>query len=109
MTFRFQANEEQCYLVQNEEVRGWKKPRPEHKKEKVGPTKPKVKSFNGRHQPKKSKPINKAKGEKKMEIKNTPAKPSPTSPPPKKTKKVWRVKRASFESSTSGPDEPKIN
>jgi hypothetical protein len=26
MTFRFQANEEQCYLVQDEEARGWKKP-----------------------------------------------------------------------------------
>jgi hypothetical protein len=77
--------------------------------DKVAPTKPKVKSFNGRHQHTKSKPINKAKGGKKMEIKNTPAKASPTSSPLKKTKKVWRVKRASFESSTPGPDEPKIN
>jgi hypothetical protein len=75
----------------------------------VSPTKPKVKSFNGRHQPKKSKAINKAKGEKKKEIKNTPAKASSTSLPPKKTKKVWRVKGASSESSTPGPDEPKIN
>jgi hypothetical protein len=74
----------------------------------VAPTKPKVKSFNGRHQPKKSKPINKAKGEKKMEIKNTPAKASPTSSPPKKTKE-WRVKTESSESSTPVPDEPKIN
>jgi hypothetical protein len=62
-TFRFQANKEQCYLVQDEEARGWRKPQPQYKKEKVAPTKPKVKSFNGRHQPKKSKPINKAKGE----------------------------------------------
>jgi hypothetical protein len=67
------------------------------------------KAFNGCHQPKKSKEINKAKGEKKMEIKNTLAKDSPTSAPPKKTMKVWRVKRASSESSTPGPDEPKIN
>jgi hypothetical protein len=67
------------------------------------------KAFNGRHQPKKSKPINKAKVEKKTEIRNTPAKASPTSSPPKKTKKVWRVKSASSESSTPGPDEPKIN
>jgi hypothetical protein len=67
----------------------------------VALTKPKDKSFNGRHQPKKSKPINKAKGEKKMEIKNTPAKASPTSSP-LKTRKVWRVKRASSESSTPG-------
>jgi hypothetical protein len=66
-------------------------------------------AFNGRHQPKKAKEINKAKGEKKTEIKNTPAKASPTSAPPKKTKKVWRVKRVSSESSTPGPDEPKIN
>jgi hypothetical protein len=58
----------------------------------VALTKPKVKSFNGHHQPKKSKPINKAKGGKKMKIKNTSAKASPTSSPPKKTKKVWRVK-----------------
>jgi hypothetical protein len=92
-------------------------------KEKVAPTKPKVdslittmwkhweqdKAFNGRHQPKKSKLIKKAKGEKKTKIKNTPAKASPTSSPPKKTKKVWRVKSASSEPSTPGPDEPKIN
>jgi hypothetical protein len=52
----------------------------------VAPTKPKVKSFNRRHQPKKSKPINKAKGEKKMEIKNTPAKASLTSSPSKRNK-----------------------
>jgi hypothetical protein len=95
----------------------------QNKKEKVAPTKPKVdslitmmrkhweqdKAFNGCHQPKKSKPIKKAKGEKKMEITNTPAKASPTSSPPKKTKKVWRVKRASYEPSTLGLDEPKIN
>jgi hypothetical protein len=78
MSFKFQAKEEKCYLVQDED-RGWKKPRPQHKKEKVAPTKPKVdshittmrkhweqdKAFNGRHQPKKSKPINKAKGERR--------------------------------------------
>jgi hypothetical protein len=34
MTFKFQANEEQCYLVQDEEAIGWKKPQPQHKKEK---------------------------------------------------------------------------
>jgi hypothetical protein len=55
----------------------------------VAPTKPKDKAFNERHQPKKSKAINKAKGEKKTEIKNTPAKAPSTSSPPKKTKKVW--------------------
>jgi hypothetical protein len=44
-----------------------------------------------------------------MEIKNTPSKASLTSSPPKKTKKVWWVKRASSESSTPGSDEPKIN
>jgi hypothetical protein len=122
MTFKFQVNEGQCYLVQDKEARGWRKPRPQYKKEKVAPTKPKVdnlittmrkhweqdKEFKGCHQPKKSKAINNAKGE-KMEIKNTPTKASPTSSPPTKTKKVWRVKRASFESSTPGPDEPKIN
>jgi hypothetical protein len=42
MTFKFQANEEQRYLVQEEEARGWRKPRPPKKKEKVVPTKPKV-------------------------------------------------------------------
>jgi hypothetical protein len=123
MTFRFQANEEQCYLVQDEEARGWKKPQPQHKKEKVAPTKPKVdslitimrkhweqdKASNEHHQPKKSKPINKAKREKKTEIKDTLAKASPTSSPLKKTKKVWQVKRASSEPSTLGPDKPKIN
>jgi hypothetical protein len=45
MTFKFQAKEEQCYLVQDEEARGWRKPRPQHKKEKVAPTKPKVDSL----------------------------------------------------------------
>jgi hypothetical protein len=123
MKFKFQANEEQCYLVQVEEARGWRKPRHQYKKEKVSPTKPKVDSLitmmrkhweqdkvpNGRHQPKKSKAINKAKGEKKTKFKNTPAKAPPTSSPLKKTKKVWHVKRASFESSTPGPDDPKIN
>jgi hypothetical protein len=43
------------------------------------------KAFNGLHQPKKSKVINKDKGGKKIEIKNTPAKASVTSSPPKKT------------------------
>jgi hypothetical protein len=109
MTFKFQANEEKFYLVQDEEARRCKGLRPQHKKDEVAPTKPKVKSFNGRHQPKKSRPINKVKGDKKMEIKNTPGKASLTSSPPKKTKKVWRVKRASFESSTPGLEEPKIN
>jgi hypothetical protein len=75
----------------------------------VALTRPKVKEFNGSHQPKRSKAINKAKGEKKTKIKNTPAKVSPTSSPLKETRKVWRVKRASSESSTTGPDEPKIN
>jgi hypothetical protein len=77
--------------------------------DEVAPTKPKVKSFNGDHQPKKSRPINKAMGDTKTKIKNTPAKASTTSSPPKKTKKVWRVKRASSESSTLGLDEPNIN
>jgi hypothetical protein len=50
--------------------------------EKVAPTKPKVNAFNRRYQQKKAKAINKAKGEKKSEINNTPAKASPTSVPP---------------------------
>jgi hypothetical protein len=109
MTFKFQANEEQC-LMQDEEAIRCRKPRPQHKKEKAAPTKPKVDSLittirkhweqdkvsNGCHQPKKLRSINKAKGDKKMEIKNTPAKASPTSSPLKRTKKVWRVRRASF-------------
>jgi hypothetical protein len=89
MTLKFQANEEQCYLVQDEEARRWKEPRPQHKKDEVAPTKPKVKSFNECHQAKKSKAISKAKGDNKTEIKNTPAKDSPTSSPPKRTKKLW--------------------
>jgi hypothetical protein len=60
MTFKFQAKEEQCYLVQDEEAGGWRKPRPQYKKDKVAPTIPKVKAFNRCHQPKKSKAINKA-------------------------------------------------
>jgi hypothetical protein len=120
MTFKFQAKEEQCYLVQDEESRGWRKTWPQYMKEKVTPTKPKVdslittmreqdKAFNERHQPKKAKAIKKAKGEKMTEIKNTPAKALPTSAPPNKTKKVWHVKRVSSESSTPGPDKSKIN
>jgi hypothetical protein len=46
MTFKFQVNEDQCYLVQDEEARRWREPRPQHKKDEVSPTKPKVKSFN---------------------------------------------------------------
>jgi hypothetical protein len=69
----------------------------------------KDKAFRGLHQPKKSKEINMDKGGKKTEIKNTPAKSSPTSAPLKKTKKVRCVKRVSSESSTPGPDESKIN
>jgi hypothetical protein len=76
--------------------------------DEVAPSKLKVKAFNECHQPKKSKPINKGKGENKTKIKNTPTKASPTSSPPMKTK-VWRVKRASSESSTLGLNEPKIN
>jgi hypothetical protein len=53
MTFKFQANEEQCYLRKDEEVRRWRDPRPQHKKDEVAPTEPKVKSFNRHHQPKK--------------------------------------------------------
>jgi hypothetical protein len=45
MTFRFQANEEQCHLVQDDEASGWRKPRPQHKKEKLAPSKPKVDSL----------------------------------------------------------------
>jgi hypothetical protein len=59
MTFQFQAKEEQCYLVQDEEARGGGSHGPNTRK-KVAPTKPK-----------KSKETNKAKGEKKTEIKNT--------------------------------------
>jgi hypothetical protein len=123
MTFKFQAKEEQCYLVQDVESREWRKPRPQYKKEKVAPTKPKVdslittmrkhweqdKASKGSHNQKKPNAINKAKGEKKIETKKTPAKASPTSAPPKKTKRVWHVKGASSESSTLGPDESKIN
>jgi hypothetical protein len=67
------------------------------------------KALNGRHQLKKSKAINKAKREKKTDIKNTHTEASLTSSPPMKTRMVWRVKRASFESSTPGPDEPMVN
>jgi hypothetical protein len=31
LTFKFQAIEEQCYLVQEEVARRWKEPRPQHK------------------------------------------------------------------------------
>jgi hypothetical protein len=69
MTFKFQAKEEQHYLVQDEGARGWRKPWPKYKKEKIALTKPKVdslittmrkhweqdKAFKGSHQPKKSK------------------------------------------------------
>jgi hypothetical protein len=48
MKFKFQAKEEQCYLVQDEEARGWRKPLPQYKKEKVAPTKPKNKASNWR-------------------------------------------------------------
>jgi hypothetical protein len=89
MTFKFQAKEEQCYLVQDEESRGWRKPQPQYKKEKVAPTKPKLdrlittmrkhweqdKSFNGHHQPKKAKAINKAKGGRRRKSRTPPPKP----------------------------------
>jgi hypothetical protein len=89
MTLTFQEKEEQCYLAQDEGARGWRKPRPEYKKEKVDPTKPKVdslittmtrhweqdKSFNRCHQPKKAKAINKAKGEKRRKSRTPTPKP----------------------------------
>jgi hypothetical protein len=95
--------------VQDEESREWRKPQPQYKEDKVAPTEPKVKAFKGRHQTRKPKEINKAKGEKETETKNTPAKASQTSVPPKKTKKVWRVKGASSESSTPGLVESTVN
>jgi hypothetical protein len=110
--------------INNEEERFTFKPKVEHcsqvrmvdrknsnyvQEDEVAPTKPKVKAFKGRHKSKKSKEINKAKGVKKIEIKNIPTKASPTSSPPKKTKKVWHVKGASSRSSTPGPDESTIN
>jgi hypothetical protein len=88
MTFRFQENEEECYLGQNEEARRWREPRHQHNKNEMGPTKPKDKAFNRCLQPMKAKAINKAKGEKKTEIKNTPTKTSLTSSPPTREKKV---------------------
>jgi hypothetical protein len=117
------SEEKQCYLVQDEEARRRRNPRPQYKKEKVPPTNHKVDSLittmrkhweqdkvcNERHQPKKSKAMDKAKGEKKTDIQNTPAKASTTSSPPMKTKKGWHVKKASSKSSTLEPDEPKIN
>jgi hypothetical protein len=85
MTFKFQAKEEQCYLVHDEETRGWRKPQPQYNKEKVAPTKPKVDSLitmirehweqDKRHQPKKLKPINKAKGERRRKSRTPSPKP----------------------------------
>jgi hypothetical protein len=76
MTFKIHEKEEQCCLVQNEESREWRKPQPQYKEDEVAPTKPKVdslitavrkhweqdKAFKGRHKPKKSKAIKKARG-----------------------------------------------
>jgi hypothetical protein len=45
ITLKFQAKAEQCYLVQEKEARGWRKPRPQYKREKVALTKPKVDSL----------------------------------------------------------------
>jgi hypothetical protein len=101
--FTFKPKVEQCSQVRMVDRKIYVQ------EDKVAPTKPNVKAFSGRHQPKKAKEINKAKGEKKTKIKNTPAKASPTSAPPKRTKKVWCVKRASSEPSSLGPDESKIN
>jgi hypothetical protein len=72
MTFTFQAKEEQCYLVQDEKSRRWRKPHPQYKEDKVAPTKPKVETSKGSHQPKNPNAINKAKGEEKTENINTP-------------------------------------
>jgi hypothetical protein len=119
MTFKIHEKEEQCCLVQNEESREWRKPQPQYKEDEVAPTKPKVdslitavrkhweqdKAFKGRHKPKKSKAIKKARGGKKTETKNTSAKASPTSTPLKKTKRVWHVKEVSSVSSTQGLDQ----
>jgi hypothetical protein len=75
--------------VEDEKSRGSRKPQSQYKKEKVTPTKPKVdslittmrkhweedKAFNGRHQPKKAKAINKAKGGRRQKSKTPPPKP----------------------------------
>jgi hypothetical protein len=98
--------------VQVVESREWRKPRSQYKETKVAPTKPKVdsliatmrkhwqqdKASKGRHQTRKPKAINKSKGKKKMETKNTPAKASPTSAPRRKQRGclVWREYRLSL-------------
>jgi hypothetical protein len=103
--FTFKPNVEECSQVQmvDRKISNYVQ------EDKVAPTKTKVKAFKGRHQPKKVKEVNKAKGGKKTDTTNTPTKASPTSSPLKKTKKVWRVKKASSEFSTPIPDESKIN
>jgi hypothetical protein len=40
MAFKFEAKEAQSYLAKDDEARGWRKPWPQYKKEKVAPTKP---------------------------------------------------------------------
>jgi hypothetical protein len=79
----------------------------------VAPTKPKMDSLiimmrkhgaqnkaSTRHyHAKKSQATNKAKGKRRQKLKT----------PIKKTKKVWRVKESSSESSTPGPNETKMN
>jgi hypothetical protein len=108
MTFKFQAKEEQCYLVHDEETRGWRKPQPQYNKEKVAPTKPKVDSLitmirehweqDKRHQPKKLKPINKAKGERRRKSRTPSPKPHRLHRHRKKQRRcgVWREHRPSL-------------
>jgi hypothetical protein len=89
--------------------------------DEVAPTKPKVDSLiamtRKRWEQKHSKGATNQRSRKQStrirgkedETKNTPAKASLTSASPKKTKRVWSVNGVSFESSTLGPDESKIN
>jgi hypothetical protein len=83
---------------------------PNHVQEdEVAPTKPKDKASNGRHQPKKSKEINKAQGRQEDRNQEHPRQSSTDFVATKENKEGVVSKESTSKSSTPGLDEHKIN
>jgi hypothetical protein len=91
MTFKFQVKEEQCYLVQDKEARGGGSHDPNTRETRWPQSNPRTTHPTGAINPKSQRKLTRLRG-KKTEIKDTPAKSTLTSSPPKKTK-VWHMKR----------------
>jgi hypothetical protein len=123
MTFKFQAKEEQCYLVQDEEARGggchrpntrkkrWPQPSPRWiaSLQQWGSIRSKTKHSKGATNPRSREQSTRLRGKRRRKSRTPPLKPHRLHRHQRKQRRCARVKRVSSESFTSGPDEPKIN